>query len=43
MLGGKLGASFYEQEYKAVPIRAFGGTDQYLQLPSSKQSSYGLK
>ena len=41
--GGKLGASFYEQEYKAVPIRAFGGADQYLQLPSSKQSSYWVE
>lgn len=38
--GGKLAASFYNQEYVSVPVRAFGGADQYLQLPSSKQSSY---
>lgn len=41
--GAKLGASFYEQEYKSVPIRAFGGADQYLQLPASKQSSYWVE
>lgn len=41
--GGKLGASFYAQEYKSVPIRAFGGADQYLQLPASKQSSYWVE
>lgn len=41
--GAKLAASFYNQEYKTVPIRAFGGADQYLQMPSSKQSSYWVE
>ena len=26
----KMAASFYNQEYKKVPIRGFGGSDQYL-------------
>jgi hypothetical protein len=41
--GGKLAASFYNQEYKSVPVRAYGGADQYLQLPTSKQSSYWME
>lgn len=41
--GGKLAASFYNQEYKSVPVRAYGGADQYLQFPSSNQSSYWME
>lgn len=41
--GAKLASSFYNQEYKKVPIRGYGGSDQYLSLPSSSQSSYWLE
>lgn len=42
-VGGKLAGSSYNQEYTSVPVRAFGGADQYLQLPASKQSSYWME
>ncbi|MCC2589743.1 DUF6048 family protein [Chryseobacterium sp. MFBS3-17] len=41
--GGKLGASFYEQEYFAVPIRGFGGSNSFQAFPASTQSSYWLE
>lgn len=41
--GAKLAGSFYTQEYKSVPIRGYGGSDQYLSFPSSTQSSYWLE
>lgn len=41
--GAKLAGSFYNQEYKKVPIRGYGGSDQYLSLPSSSQSSYWVE
>ena len=41
--GGKLGGSFYTQEYKAVPVRGFGGVDTSVSFPSSSQSSYWLE
>ena len=41
--GAKMVASFYNQEYKKVPIRGFGGSDQYLAFPSVNQSAYWLE
>lgn len=41
--GGKLAASFYTQEYFAVPVRGFGGGDVTIAFPSSTQSSYWLE
>lgn len=41
--GGKLAASFYNQEYKAVPVRGFGGSDTSVAFPASSQSSYWIE
>lgn len=41
--GGKLGASFYTQEYKAVPVRGFGGSETSVAFPASSQSSYWIE
>ncbi len=41
--GGKIGGSFYTQEYKSVPVRAYGGSDAYLSFRSSNQSSYWVE
>jgi hypothetical protein len=41
--GAKIAGSFYTQEYKSVPIRAYGGSDVYLSFPSSNQSAYWLE
>ena len=41
--GGKLAASFYSQEYKAVPVRGFGGSSSSVAFPSSGQSSYWVE
>lgn len=41
--GGKLGATFYTQEYYTVPIRAYGGSDVYMVLPASSQSAYWVE
>lgn len=41
--GPKLGASFYSQEYLAVPIRGIGGGDVSVAFPQSTQSSYWLE
>lgn len=41
--GGKVAASFYNQEYKAVPVRGFGGSDTSVSFPSSIQSSYWME
>ncbi|WP_297982689.1 DUF6048 family protein [uncultured Chryseobacterium sp.] len=41
--GPKLGASFYNQEYFAVPIRGSQGGDVSVAFPSSSQSSYWLE
>lgn len=38
--GPKLGASFYNQEYTAVPVRGSQGGDVFVSFPSSTQSSY---
>ena len=42
-VGGKLAASFYKQEYKAVPIRGFGGSDISQAFPATTQSSYWME
>jgi hypothetical protein len=41
--GGKLGASFYSQEYKSVPVRGFGGSETSVAFPASSQSSYWIE
>ncbi len=41
--GGKIGGSFYTQEYRAVPVRGFGGSSSSISFPSSTQSSYWLE
>lgn len=42
-VGGKLAGSYYQQEYKAVPIRGFGGSDFSQAFPKSSQSSYWME
>ncbi|MCZ2082662.1 MAG: DUF6048 family protein [Flavobacteriales bacterium] len=42
-IGGKVAGSFYNQEYKAVPIRGFGGSDVSQAFPKSTQSSYWME
>jgi hypothetical protein len=41
--GAKIAGSFYTQEYKSVPVRAYGGGDAYLSFPSSSQSAYWIE
>lgn len=41
--GGKAAGSFYTQEYMAVPVRGFGGSNSSISFPSSTQSSYWLE
>ncbi len=41
--GGKLAGSFYSQEYKAVPVRGYGGSETSVSFPSSNQSSYWIE
>lgn len=42
-VGGKIAGSFYNQEYKAVPIRGYGGSDASQAFPASNQSSYWME
>jgi hypothetical protein len=41
--GGKLAGSFYTQEYKAVPVRGYGGSSSSVSFPSSTQSTYWIE
>lgn len=41
--GGKVAGSFYKQEYLAIPIRGYGGSESSISLPSSTQSSFWLE
>lgn len=41
--GGRLAGSFYKQEYKAVPVRGYQGSDVSVAFPSSSQSSYWVE
>ena len=41
--GAKLAGSFYSQEYKAVPVRGYGGSETSVAFPASSQSSYWLE
>ena len=41
--GGKLAGSFYKQEYKAVPVRGYGGSETSVAFPASSQSSYWIE
>lgn len=41
--GAKAAASFYTQEYFAVPVRGFGGSDTSAAFPASSQSSFWLE
>lgn len=42
-LGGKAAASFYGQEYSAVPVRGYAGSNSYVNFPKSTQSSYWVE
>ncbi|WP_304343564.1 DUF6048 family protein [Chryseobacterium koreense] len=42
-LGGKLAGSSYNQEYKAVPVRGYGGSETSVAYPASSQSSFWLE
>jgi len=41
--GGKIGGSYYSQEYFAVPVRGFSGSDTSIAFPASTQSSYWIE
>ena len=41
--GAKAAGSFYNQEYRAVPVRGYGGSDATVAFPASSQSSYWLE
>jgi hypothetical protein len=41
--GGKIAGSFYTQEYMAIPVRGFGGSNASVAYPSSSQSTYWLE
>jgi len=41
--GGKMGMSFYNQEYFKIPIRGFQGGDYGQAFPKSNQSSYWVE
>ncbi|UOE37704.1 DUF6048 family protein [Chryseobacterium oryzae] len=41
--GGKIGGSFYKQEYMAIPVRGFGGNSFAVSMPSSSQSSFWIE
>lgn len=41
--GGKLAGSFYNEEFKAVPVRGFGGSETSVAFPASSQSSYWIE
>ncbi|PQA92258.1 hypothetical protein SAMN05421796_10764 [Chryseobacterium piscicola] len=41
--GGKVAGSFYNQEYKAIPVRGFGGSSSSVSMPSSSQSSFWIE
>lgn len=41
--GGKLAASYFNQEYFGIPVKGFGGNSFSLSLPDSKQSAYWLE
>ncbi|SFI25845.1 hypothetical protein SAMN05443292_1977 [Halpernia frigidisoli] len=41
--GGKLAASYYNQQYFAVPVRGFQGIDVSQAFPSSTQSSFWIE
>ncbi|WP_027376668.1 DUF6048 family protein [Kaistella palustris] len=41
--GGKIAGSYYTQQYFAVPVRGYGGSETSEAFPSSTQSSYWLE
>lgn len=41
--GGKVAGSFYNQEYKAIPVRGYGGSSASVSMPASSQSSFWLE
>lgn len=43
LAGGKIAGSFYNQEYKAIPIRGYGENETSQAFPASKQSSYWIE
>ncbi|MET7035278.1 DUF6048 family protein [Elizabethkingia miricola] len=41
--GGKVAASFYQQEMRSIPTRGYQGHDFYASFPTSSQSAYWLE
>lgn len=41
--GMKLAGSFYNQEYRAIPVRGYGGSSTTESFPSSSQTSFWLE
>lgn len=42
-VGGKLAASFFQQEYFGIPVKGYNGSSFSLSLPSSSQSAYWVE
>lgn len=42
-IGGKVAASFYNQDLKSIPIRWIQGMDSFASFPGSSQSAYWLE
>ncbi len=42
-VGGKVAGAFYNQEYMAIPVRGFGGSNSSVAFPSSSQSTFWLE
>lgn len=42
-IGGKASASFYQQEYRKIPIQGLNSGDSFVTYPQSSQSSYWLE
>lgn len=41
--GGKLAGSLFRQEYRAVPVRGYQGSDSSVPFPASNQSAYWVE
>ena len=42
-LGGKLAGSFYRQQYDAVPVRGYAGSNSSVSFPARNESSYWIE
>jgi hypothetical protein len=41
--GGKLGATFFQQEYFAIPVKGYNGNNSTVALPKTGQSAYWIE